>query len=201
VHHEAQGLGGLTMKKVLREYATTLGLIWVACFIVLIFVYVLVLKPQGQIKQTLLKQLEVKKQDYIAARATSNDESRSLLVADVEQMQGRLRRFVTDSDGSANLTFAISRIANENKVAAFSIKARDNKSLFEIPQCSVIGENRMDVSFVGDFRQFAMFLNALERHEPVIFVDSFSITKDNRDDEANKVSMSLSVFVEKNQSS
>ncbi len=189
------------MKKIFREYATTLGLIWVGCLIVFVFVYMLALKPQSRFKRNLYKQLEEKKQDYIAARATSNEETKKRLVFDVEQLEDRLRRFVTDSDGSANLTFDISSIANENNVLSFSIKSRDNKSVFRVPQCNLIGENRMDVSFGGSFRQFAMFLNALERHEPVVFVDSFSITKGNRDDEANKISMSLSVFVEKDMDS
>jgi hypothetical protein len=197
MHSQAADIGGLTMKKLFREYATTLGLIWAGCLIVFVFVYVLVLKPQGRFKKNLYGQLEEKKQDYIAARATSNEETRKHLVLDVEQLERRLRGFVTDSNGSANLTFDISSIANENDVLSFSIKSRDNRNIFDVPQCDLIGENRMDVSFSGSFRQFAMFLNALERHEPVVFVDSFSIAKGNRDDEANKVSMSLSVFVEK----
>ncbi len=185
------------MKKVFREYLTTLGLIWLGCLIVFIFAYMLLIKPQSRFKQNLLKKLEEKKQDYIAASEASNEEIRKKLVLDVEQLENQLREYVADASSSANLTFDVSRIANKNNVLSFSIKSKNNKGTFDLPQCKLIGENRMDVSFGSDFRQFARFLNALERHEPVVFVDSFSISKGNRTEEENKVDMSLSVFVEK----
>jgi len=189
------------MTKVLKEYLTTLGLIWIGCIIVFVFVFMLVLKPQSRFKRELSKELEERKQDYIAARATSNEETRKSLVLEVERLENQLRRFVADVNGSANLTFDVSRIANNNNVLSFSIQARNNTGVFDIPQCDLIGENRMEVTFNGDFRQFALFLNTLERHEPVVFVDSFSITKSKQSDGDNRVNMSLSVFVEKEQDS
>lgn len=185
------------MNKIFKEYLKLLGLVWIGCIILFVFVYMMVLKPQGRSKRELSRQLEEKKQDYIAARATSNEETRKSLMLEVERLENQLRRFVADANNAANLTFDISRIANSNNVLSFSIKARDNKAIFGIPQCNLIGENRMDVSFNGDFRQFAIFLNTLERQEPVVFVDSFSITKANQSQEANRINMSLSVFVEK----
>jgi hypothetical protein len=189
------------MKKVFREYLTTLGLIWLGCLIVFVFVYMLVLKPQSRFKRSLSKELEEKKQDYIAARAASNEEIRKGLVLDVERLENQLRKFVADANGYTDLTFDVSRIANKNNVLSFSIKSRNNKGTYDIPQCKLIGEGKMDVSFSSDFRQFAMFLNGLERHQPMVFVDSFSITKGDRLDESNRVSMSISVLVEREKGS
>lgn len=188
------------MKKVLKEYLMTLGLVWVGCFIVFIFVYMLALKPQSSYKRKLSKELEEKKQNYLSAREISNKETRKQLALDVEKLRQQLREFVADANDSANLTFEISRIANKISVISFSITGKNSKGVFEIPKCDLIGENRMDVAFGGDFSQFAAFLNALERHKPVLFVDSFTIDKAKREDEANKVSMSLSVFVETEES-
>ncbi len=188
------------MKKVLKEYLTTLGLVWIGCLIVFVFVYMMAIKPQSRYRHKLSKDLEEKKQNYIDAREISNKEARKQLALDVEKLQQKLHRFVADANDSANLTFDISRIANKISVLSFGIKGRNGKGLFEISQCKLIGENRMDISFGGDFNQFASFLNALERHEPVLFVDSFTIDRSSRDDEANKVSMSLSVFVETDES-
>ena len=70
-----------------------------------------------------------------------------------------------------------------------------NRALLDIPQCDVVGENQIDVFFEGTFNQFAAFLNSLERHEPVIFVEQFKISRDLRDDTRNKVTMTLSVLV------
>lgn len=184
------------MKRVFKEYAMTLGLIWAGCFIIFVFTYMLVLKPQGKIKREISKQLQEKKQDYISTYEASNEEVKKQSLVELEELQSRLGDYVADERAAANLTFDISRIANENSVLTFSVKSRDNKGTSEIPDCKLIGENRLDVSFNGNFRQFAMFLNALERHIPLIFVDSFSVSNDNSRDENARVNMSLSVFVE-----
>jgi hypothetical protein len=188
------------MGKVLKEYLTMLGMVWIGCIIVFAFVYILVLKPQGKCRHELSKQLEEKKQDYINAREISNKDAREKLVLDVGKLEQHLHKFVADANDYANLTFDISRIANKINVVSFSIKGKNTKGVYEIPKCELIGENKMDISFGGDFNQFASFLNELERHEPVLFVDTFTIEKANLEDQANKVSMSLSVFVETQES-
>lgn len=184
------------MGKVLKDYLTMLGLVWIGCLIVFVFVYVLAVKPQSRYKHKLAKELEEKKRDYLAVCEISNKGTREKLVLDVEKLQQKLHRFVADANNYANLTFDISRIANKINVVSFSIKGKNSKGSYEIPRCKLIGENKMDISFGGDFSQFASFLNALERHQPVLFVDTFAIDRSNRDDDTNKVSMSLSVFVE-----
>ena len=189
------------MQRLLKEYGMTLGMIWGACLIVFVFTYALVLKPQSLMKQKFSGELEEKKQDYIAARETSQEGARKRLLLEVEDLENKLRSYVADSNGSANLTFDISQIANKNDVASFSIKSRASNNFFDVPQCSLIGENRMDISFISDFRQFAMFLNSLEMHEPVVFVDSFSITRGRQSDSGHRVNMGLSVFVDKRQDS
>lgn len=187
------------MQRLLKEYGMTLGIIWGACLMVFVFTYVWVLSPQSLMKQKFSSELEEKKQDYVAARGASQEGARKRLLLEVEELEDKLRSYVADSNGSTNLTFDISQIANKNDVASFSIKSKANNNFFffDVPQCSLISENRMDVSFMSDFRQFAMFLNSLERHEPVVFVDSFSITRSRQSDSGHRVSMGLSVFVEK----
>lgn len=185
------------MQRLLKEYGMTLGIIWGACLMVFVFTYVWVLSPQSLMKQKFSSELEEKKQDYVAARGASQEGARKRLLLEVEQLEDKLHSYVADSNGSTNLTFDISQIANKNNVASFSIKSKANNNFFDVPQCSLISENRMDVSFMSDFRQFAMFLNSLERHEPVVFVDSFSITRSRQSDSGHRVKMGLSVFVEK----
>lgn len=185
------------MQRLLKEYGMMLGMIGGACLIVFVFTYAWVLSPQSLMKQKFSSELEEKKQDYAAAREASQEGARKRLLLEVEQLEDKLRSYVADSNGSTNLTFDISEIANKNDVASFSIKSKANDGFYDVPLCSLIGENRMDISFMSGFRQFAMFLNSLERHEPVVFVDSFSITRSRQSDSGHRVSMGLSVFVEK----
>jgi len=187
------------MNKAFKEYATMLGMVWLGCGVIFILAFMFFLKPQLQTKKNLAKQLAEKKVEFKNACDTLSEQSREDFEKELAKFKEKIEEFVTDSDGTANLTFDISRIASANRVLSFSIKGRNNLEISDIEGCTLIGQSRMDVDFESDFRQFARFLNSLERHFPVIFIDSFSIDKSRGGTEKSKVAMALSVFVQKRQ--
>ena len=95
------------------------------------------------------------------------------------------------------MTFDIGRIANEENVSSFSIKNNDKQSVSEIPDCKNICENHIDISFIAGFNQFATFVNALERHQPVLFVNEFTISRSNKGEPTYQVSLGVAAFVRK----
>jgi hypothetical protein len=64
-----------------------------------------------------------------------------------------------------------------------------------VPACDRLSANHIDVRFTGSFLQFAAFLNMLERHRPVVFVDKFEIKRSQQDSLSHKVRMNLAVLV------
>lgn len=183
--------------KIYKKYFMTTALIWAGCFILFLFVYMIVLAPQKKSRKQIENQLAEKKQIYNSALKATHEETRIWLNEQIENLRNKLNRFVIDFEDSANLTFDISQIANEKKLDSFSIKGKDaGKGPTDF---KYLCENRIDVSFTAAFNQFATFLNALERHWPVIFVDSFKITRSKRDDSGHKVNMGLAIFVRKRQ--
>ena len=200
MHFQTSNIG-IKMNKALKEYIITLGLVWLGCAVLFIFVFMFFLKPQFKAKKMLAKQFAEKKAEFENARDTLSEQSRADFEKELSMLREKVEGFVTDSDGTANLTFDISRIANANNVSSFSIKGRNNLEVKDIEGCSLIGRSRIDVDFESNFKQFAKFLNSLERHEPVIFIDSFSIDKNRQNAEKAKVAMTLSVFVQKRQGS
>jgi len=189
------------MKLIYRKYFTTVALIWAGCFILFFFAYMLVLVPERESKQHIEKQLAEKKRIYETALKATEEETEIWLNEQIERLRNRLKDFVIDFEDSANLTFDISQIANEEKVSSFSIKSRDDGRGTAIADCKYIADNFIDISFTAGFSQFATFLNALERHRPIIFVNKFTITRSEQDDTGHKVNMDLAVFVRKQQDS
>ena len=187
----------MTVIKTYKKYLTTAGLIWAACFVVFLLVYVLVLGPQKNSKKRLENALAEKKQVYESALRAAKKDTKAKLNEQIEQLQNRLKDFVVDFEDSANLTFEISQIADEKKVVSFSIKGKDNLALSGEPVRKYINENHIVISFVGGFNQFATFLSALERHRPVLLVDKFTITRSGQDDSAFRVSLNVAAFVRK----
>ncbi|MFZ2148056.1 MAG: GspMb/PilO family protein [Sedimentisphaerales bacterium] len=182
-----------------RQRLMTAGLIWAACFVVFLLAYMLVLGPQKKYEKHIENKLAERKQVYESALRAAQKETKIRLNEQIERLQSRLQDFVIDFEDSANLTFDISQIANEKEVASFSIKSKDDRGLSTIPECKYISENQIVISFVGGFNQFATFLNALERHRPVLFVDKFTITRSGQDDSGYQVSLNVAAFVKKQQ--
>ncbi len=190
----------MTFIKTHKKYLTTAGLIWAACFVVFLLAYMLVLGPQKNYKNNIENELAEKKQVYESALRAVQKETKIRLNEQIERLQSRLEDFVIDFEDSANLTFDITQIANEKKVASFSSKVKKSGGLSAIPDCKYIRENHIVVSFIGGFNQFATFLNALERHRPVIFVDKFAITRSGQDNSVYRVSLNVAALVKKQQS-
>jgi Tfp pilus assembly protein PilO len=64
-----------------------------------------------------------------------------------------------------------------------------------IINCENIARLDTTISFNGSFDQMARFINILERNKPIIFVDSFTIAKGQRQGDPNKVHITLSIFL------
>jgi len=191
------------MKLTYKKYLTKTALIWAGCFALLLLVYLLVLAPQKKTRKQVEKQLAEKKQMYDSILKATQQETRIKLDKQIERLRNRLKDFVIDYEDSANLTFDISKIANEKRVASFSIKNKDKKDYRgpATPEQKYISENYIDISFTAGFNQFAAVLNALERHRPIVFVDKFVITRSKHGHSAHEVNMDLAVFVRKRQDS
>jgi hypothetical protein len=61
--------------------------------------------------------------------------------------------------------------------------------------CKALGADYIYVSFKGNFNQFARFVNEMERHKPIIFVDKFTITRSDQSGFDNEINMVLAAFV------
>ncbi|MFZ0033527.1 MAG: GspMb/PilO family protein [Sedimentisphaerales bacterium] len=190
------------MKSVYGKYLKKVALIWAGCFVPLFFVYTLMLSPQKNSKEQFEKQLAEKKQICESALKAAQKETKIQFNEQIEQLRSKLKNFVTDFEDSANLTFDISQIANKKEVTSFSIETKNNSSGKTAASDKHISESHIDISFLAaSFNQFAALLNTLERHQPVIFVDQFTITRSDKDNSEHQVKMDLAVFVRKKQDS
>ena len=188
-----------TFIKIYRKYLTRAAIVWAGCLVLFILAYILVLGPQKSSRKRLESTLAEKKELYEFAQRATKEETKIRLNEQIEGLRETLKDFVVDLEDSANLTFDIGRIANEEDVSSFSIKSNDKQGISEIPDCNSICENHIDISFIAGFNQFATFVNALERHQPVLFVNKFTMTRSNKGESAYQVSLDIAAFVKKQQ--
>jgi len=174
-----------------------MGIVWGVSFFLLAIAYYFFITPQLKIKAQLLQEVTEKKKRLDMALDVSLEDNKKKMVAEVESLKARLSNYVSEYEDSPNLTFVVSRIADDKRVSAFTIKTSEISRQQDL-KANNLQENKMEISFASDFIQFANFINTLERHQPVVFVDRFNVQRDNGG-AANKVNMSLSYFVRKKQ--
>jgi len=180
-----------------RNYILTMGLVWAASLVLFVLVYFFAISPRLKVKALLLKESAQKKQMYEASLNAATEESKKELADEIERLKVRLSDYAVEFEESANLTFDISRIAADKQVSSFTIKATNQTRDSEQEWSKDLQENRIAISFESNFRQFATFLNAVERHRPVIFVDKFKVSRGRQDNALHRADMDLSMFVRK----
>jgi len=196
------------MKAIYKKYFVVLALVWAACLVLLLLAHTLVLAPQKNTKKQIEKEFVQAKKTYEQTSTATQDEVKGRLSKEIESLQDRLKQFVINYEDSANLMLDISQIASQMGVGSFSIRSKDNPET-SAPAPSAegrsggehIAQKQIHVSFAAGFNQFASFLNALERNQPVLFVDKFMITRADKDNSGHQVEMDLAVFVRKRQDS
>lgn len=185
--------------KIYKQYLIRTGIVWAVCLVLFVLAYMFVLGPKKSNRKRIERTLTETKQQYEMAQKAAEEQTRVRLNEEIENLQDTMKNFVLDFEDSANLTFDIGRIANEKTVASFSIKNKDKQGLSEIPDCNSICENHIDIGFIAGFNQFATFVNALERHQPVLFVNEFTISRSNKGNSTYQVSLDVAAFVKKQQ--
>ncbi len=182
-----------TYKKNLKIWAV----IWAVCMVLFAMIYVLVLGPQNHSRKRLKNELDEKRQLYEFAQNAAHEDTRNRLLDQIEGLRNNLNVFTIDLEDSANLTFDISQIAREKNVASLNVENKNKRKAVEEPDSKNISENHINISFITGFNQFAAFLNALERHQPVLFVNEFKLVRSNQNKSAYQVTMDVAALIKK----
>lgn len=185
------------MKSIYGKYFKIGIIFWSICFIVLLLSYLVVLAPQEKLRHATESKLTEIKRLAQSARESAEQRNRTKLLKQLTDSGNRLKDFVVEQGNAANLTFDISRISGRVELNSFSSSFISGERTLKTDKYKHIITRQISVNFNSSFNKFAMFLNALERRRPVIFIDTFSITRSTEDNSGNKVDMKLAVLVEK----
>jgi hypothetical protein len=178
-----------------KKYLKAAGVLWTACLAAFLLAYFLVLVPQAQTRDELDAELATKDKALADAREYAARQAKGLPEKEIDDLQRRFGDFVFDPEGSGDLTFTINQIATDRQIpSSVNINVGDRKGSGK-PDFAHIAESTVDISFTAGFNQFLNLTNALERHRPVVFVDTFAITRSRKADARHPVSMKLAVLL------
>ena len=174
-----------------------MAVVWGPCLALAAAAYVLVLRPQIDHRRQLEEEVVEAKKLYAKGVEASKTGTQDNLIEQVERMDSRIGDFLVGFDQATTLAFEIGDLARETRLESFGMKPINVQTTGPVAEREYVTEKRLSVNFESGFPQFAAFLNALERHHPVLFVETFSINRPMETDARPRVDMSLAVLVEK----
>ena len=190
---------GMGHMRVRNKYLLIMAVVWGPCLMVAGAVYVMVLRPQMDHRHNLEACITQAKQRYARARDAAKPQTKARLTNEVDQLHDHVSQFLLGFDEATELAFEIGTLARETKLESFGMKHSDARASGPGRGCEYLGEKYLNVNFQSRFTRFATFLNALERHHPVVFVETFSIIRPQETNAEPRVDMGLTVLVEKPQ--
>ena len=185
------------MKSIYRKYFKIGILFWAVCLILLLLSYLFVLAPQEKIRRITERKLTDTKLLAKSAREAALERNKNLLLEQLSNSDKRLKDFVIEQENANDLTFEIGRISSEVKLNSFSSNFTGGEGTIKTDNYKHIIARHISVNFNSSFNKFAIFLNTLERNQPFIFIDTFSITRSGESDSGQNVDMKLAVLVGK----
>jgi hypothetical protein len=174
--------------------------IWGISLIFIIPAFVFALRPQMRKIDSFRQENDRLTKEALAAKFEAEESTRQGLQKQIDEMKLQLSRFVVKSKDDIQRLASLEiddNMSNQIGLDEFRIDPLSGGEIRAFKDCKYIYGQTMKVTFKSTYPQFAKFLNVLERYESVIFIDTFSITKENTEENKHLVEMNLVVFVEK----
>jgi len=179
-----------------KRYLVALGIWWALCIAVMLGLGVLVVLPQEERLADLEGQINDVAQRLAHAQEAGKPQTQARVQAEMTELKQRLADFTVRADSASSLTFQIGQLADMIQLKDLTSKRKEGLSQDKLEGFQNLGEVWLEVAFKGDFWQFAQFINRLERHEPVVFVETFNIKRDIRGGQAREAEVSLCFLVQ-----
>ncbi|HEV58024.1 MAG TPA: hypothetical protein ENN87_11120 [Phycisphaerales bacterium] len=179
-----------------KRYLVAMGIWWTLCIAVMLGLGVLVVLPQKERLADLANQTHDVAQRLAHAQEAGKPQTQARVQAEMTELKQRLADFTVRADSASSLTFQIGQLADMIQLKDLTSKRKEGLSQDKLEGFRNLGEVWLEVAFKGDFWQFAQFINQLERHEPVVFVETFNIKRDIRGGQAREAEVSLCFLVQ-----
>ena len=174
----------------------TLFAAWTAAMITVFAVYVMAIAPTQSV--AMQKHTDFMKRAAALDHATKLVNQQSLLssMKKLHKVNKKFEQFVRNSDTTHNFALEISQIAKSIGITDLETTGNTSDMFLSIPNCPNIAVSKMDIVGTGNYKQFARFINAMERYSPMILIHSFDIEVEETAPGVTKMKMNLRMIVE-----
>jgi len=181
----------------LGKYAIVTLAVWAVCVVGIGGGFVLFFQPQKIERTQVQKQFSESQAELEKAQLAAQDQAKEKMKRRCEETSRLISEFSTKPDKMTELVFQVGQIANDLRLTEFSSKNEKRKDQSTVEKSKTLEEAWLNVEFFATFNQFAEFINRLERHCPVVFVEEVSFRRGTTKAKGHAVSLRLSFLAEK----
>ena len=181
----------------LNRYLIVTAAVWIVSVIALGGGYLLFGASQKSELVQLKTQCAESQSALEKAQMAAREKTKARQQQACEEVDQLLSSLSTQHDAVTELVFEIGRIAtNELRLIEFSSKNHKQNGYLTVGDSQFVDEVWLKVDFRATFEQFAQFLNRLECHNPVVFVEEVSFRRGTIDTDGHQISLRLSFLTE-----
>jgi hypothetical protein len=162
----------------IRKYRAALGAVglWVLCLGALLGVHFALVVPRGKAVEASQAELKDAADWFSSLSNAKSERERARLAVEREEMESRFSTYVFTAEQLSQLDFELRSLSEKNHLTDFAARHVRTTSKIGPNQFKTIAQREMILSFNSTFPDFLRFINDLERHYPVVIVDSFTPT-------------------------
>jgi hypothetical protein len=158
--------------------------------IVALGIYLGMITPRNAAITQVEMEIVAKEKELASAVSASHPSTKAQLREDCSAALTSLGKYVIGPEDRMDVAMQIGELAESTGLSEYADAYR--------PQTSgkgKIGSYRIEITFKATYNEVASFIYALESHDPIIFVDSFSISYSSSRIAQHDVAMGLVVLV------
>ena len=186
----------MSISTILQRYRR-FAFAWIAVSSACLGFYAFMVQPAGKELEHLRQQTESLKLEVDLTLNKTSEPALRRLSESLLRTQEAVQPFLTGPDALTSLHLQIRRWAGDHQLQNFTSHHSSDVARQVLAYAPGLAQSTLEIEFEGSFKNFAVFLNRLERADPALFIDRFSIARPwNLDDEnpLNSVSMTITVL-------
>lgn len=178
----------------LTVYQITLMGTWAVSILLLGAGYFMLYEPRTQLLVRTENKLSESNETLALAKMADREDSQRKQAERLENTQQTIDRFSISQENITALVFEIGEIANELRISEFSSKIRDYSQMQKAGNAGCLQESWLSIECTASFEQLMQFINRLEKHDPVVFVEKLSIQRRSGETAGHEIEIELSLL-------
>jgi hypothetical protein len=154
--------------------------VWVVGLAALLVFHFAFVTRQAQVVKACRQQVIAKADWFTFLKGARSTREQERLAETQKELERQYGDFVFSGEQMNQLDFELRALAEKNNLSEFSARHGGTATKIVATPLKQIAQRDLILSFNGTFPDFLRFVNELERHQPILIVDQFTLRTGNQ---------------------